>query len=166
MKVGVQRIRGPLLASATLTFFAYALWTAHTPGEPRTVKDFLFVIGLFGVPFLVFVYSLLSLSGPTEIVSLSKSSAWTGRQGIATKGAVLGAVSASLLLLMLPFWDALIVHEGWGATWVITGIITAAAATLCGIVGVSKLRGPAIVSAVLLPFWLFAAGLLVKATLD
>ena len=165
MIVFMQRSRGPLLGAATVVFLAYALWAAHTPGEPRTVRDFLFVIQLFGVPFLVFAYALWSLMDSTGMVS-GQDSVNAKRARIALTGAVLGAASAALLLLILPFWDALLNHKRLGELWVITGLFMTTAAILCGILGTSRLRRPAIVSVFLLPFWIFAAGLLVKATMD
>ena len=150
---------------ATLAFLGYAVWTAHTPGQPRTLQDFLFIVGVFGVPFLVLAYGLWSLNGSTELATTGYAGE-SKRGRIALAGAVLSTASAALLLLMLPFWDSLIERERLGTLWVITGMLTAAIATLCGIIGSSKLRRPAVISVFLLPFWLFAAGLLVKGVMD
>jgi len=161
----VQRLRGPLLALGIFAFLAYSAWSAHTPGEPRTMRDFLFFVALFGGPFLVLAYVLWSLSGLTELATAWGSCA--SRKGrIALIGAILGAGSAALLLLIGPFWSRLIEHEGLGALWAITGMLLAVAATLCGIIGSTKLRRSALVSVFLLPFWIFAAGLLVKGAMD
>src|SRR5215470_12501338 len=167
MNVFVQWPRGPLLGIATVVFLAYALWAAHTPGEPRTVRDFLFLIQLLGVPFLVFAYALWSLMDSTKMAKGRDSVSLDAKRArIALAGAVVGAASAALLLLILPFWDALLKHESLGELWVITGLLMATAAVLCGIIGKSQLRRPAIASVFLLPFWVFAAALLVKATMD
>jgi len=165
MNLLVKRSRGTLLGVATVIFLACALGAAHTPGEPRTVRDFLFVIELFGVPFLVFAYALWSLMGPTEMASGQDRGKSRGPR-IAWAGAVLGATSAALLVLILPFWDVIVKHERLGALWLITGLLLTTAAILCGIIGTSRLRRPAILSVFLLPFWIFAGGLLVKATMD
>jgi hypothetical protein len=165
MNVFVHRFRGLLLGVATAVFLACVLWAAHTPGEPRTVRDFLFVIQLLGVPFLVFAYALWSLMGWTEAAT-RQDCGNAKRARIALAGAVLAVASAALLLLILPFWNALLKDERLGELWVITGLLMTTAAILCGIIGTSQLRRPAIVSFFLLPFWIFAAGLLLKATMD
>ncbi len=74
--------------------------------------------------------------------------------------------SAAMLVLLLPLWSFAIEHEKFAAAWVGAGMLMAAAATVCGIAGASRLRWPALASALLLPFWLFMAGFLLKAILD
>ena len=162
----LQWSRGLLLGVATVVFLACALWVAHAPSEPRTVRDFLFVIELFGVPFLVFAYALWSLMDSAEMVTRQDDSGNAKGARIALAGAVLGTASAALLLLILPLWDALLKHERLEELWVITGLLMTTAAILCGIIGTSRLRRPAIVSVFLVPFWIFAAALLLKATMD
>lgn len=165
MSVFVRRFRGPLLGFATLIFLAYAVWGGHLPGEPPSMRDFLFILTLFGGPFLVFAYAFWSVSDWSGVAG-TRGDRESRRLRIALTGAVLGGSSAALLLLVAPFWDALVMHEGLAKIWILTGMLTAIAAAVCGIGGASKLRVPALVSVMLLPFWLFAAGLLVKAVMD
>lgn len=161
----VKRSRGPLLAGLTIVFLTFTLWAAHTPGEPRTLRDFIFVIELFGIPFLVFAYALWSLMGSAEIATRQDGDN-APRARIALTGAILGAASAALLLLIFPFWDVLVEREHLAELWIISGLLTTTAAILCGIIGSSQLRRSAILSIVLLPFWIFAAAFLAKAIMD
>ena len=164
MNPSVQSLRKPILILSGLLFLGYALWAAHTPGEPRTLKDFVFLLGLFGVPFVVFAYALWSLSGSTELAERSRSE--RRRSLIAFTGAILGVLSAALLLLLEPLWSSLVEHADLAIIWVISGMVLAGAATVCGIIGVSSLRRAALASVLLLPFWGCAAGLMVKAAMD
>lgn len=159
-----QRNRGRLLAIAFLIFLSYAAWSAHTPGQPRTVKDFLFILGIFAVPFGVFIYTISSfsnwraLAAPAHEVGL--------RTRLAIIGSVLGSASAALLLLSLTLWSTLVQHQVLEECWVVTGVVMAIAATFCGFLGVPKLRRPALLSVLLVPFWFVVAVFLVKAALD
>src|SRR5262249_28396450 len=115
--------------------------------------------------FLVFAYALWALSGSTERATTGHHEKF--RKGrIALIGAVLGAASGAGLLLLLPFWGSLIEHENLAKLCVLAWMLLAIAATLCGIIGASKLRRPAIVSALRLPFWILVAALLVKGMMD
>jgi Na+-translocating ferredoxin:NAD+ oxidoreductase RnfA subunit len=85
---------------------------------------------------------------------------------MALAGSILGAASALLLLLLLRFWEMVVQHESMAQFWVGAGILMALVGTGCGILGTPRLRIPAILSGLLLPFWGFAAALLLKAALD
>jgi len=165
LSVLVHRFRKPLLGVLSLTFLAYLLGAGRPPGASITIKDTLFLLALFGAPFGVFAYSLWSLTGCSELSVVSETIDLRRRK-IALWGTMLSVASAALLLLLLPFWSTLVEHTHFGTIWVILGMVFAAAATMCGIIGSSKLRRAAVSSALLLPFWIFAAGLLVKASMD
>lgn len=165
MNPSFRSFRKPALIVSTLVFLGYTLWAAHTPGESLTVKDFVFLLGLFGVPFLVFAYSVWLLSGGTELEETrSRNKARRSRVGLI--GAILALLSAALLLLLEPFWISLVEHPDIGAIWVVLGMVLAVVATVCGIVGSSRLRRAALASILLLPFWVTAGGLLIKAIMD
>jgi len=51
-------VRRVLFPIAFLIFLLYAACNAHTPGQPRTLKDFLFVLEVFAIPFVVFIYTV------------------------------------------------------------------------------------------------------------
>lgn len=163
MNVRLYKHRAWLFGFSALGFLIYTAWAAHAPGQPRTLNDFLFLVSVFGVPFLILTFSLWSLSGHNELTPANRGST---RVRVALTGSVFGASSAALLLLLQPFWDLFVEHERVTEIWVIVGMALAVAATICGVIGLSRLRRSAIASALLLPFWLFAAGLLLKAALD
>ncbi|HET9406576.1 MAG TPA: hypothetical protein VFO39_05025 [Candidatus Sulfotelmatobacter sp.] len=166
MNPSLRSFRKPALIVSTLVFLGYTLWAAHTPGESRTVKDFMFLLGLFGVPFLVFAYSLWLLSGGASELEETGSRNEARRSRVGLIGAILALLSAALLLLLEPFWISLVEHPDIGAIWVVLGMVLAVVATVCGIVGSSRLRRAALASILLLPFWVTAGGLLIKAIMD
>jgi hypothetical protein len=95
----------------------------------------------------VFAYALWSLSSSTELAERSRSE--RRRSLIAFTGAILGVLSAALLLLLEPFWSSLVEHADLAIIWVISGMVLAGAATVCGIIGVSSLRRAALASVLL-----------------
>lgn len=149
--------RAALLAASAVAVVAFGIGQAHPPGDPPQVKDILFVLAVFGVPYLVFAF----------IVWTAR---WEWRPGarprLAMLGAAAGGASAAMLLLLLPLWSVLVGRDALAAGWVIGGVALGLAATVCGIGGAPKLRRPALASVLLLPFWFFAAVLLLKASLD
>ena len=159
-----QHNRARLVAIAFLIFLSYVAWNAHTPGQPRTLKDFLFVLGIFAVPFCVFMYAITSFSSwrdtaaPADEIGL--------RHRLAIIGSVLGSASAALLLLLLPFWTMAVEHQLLEDCWIITGAATAIGAVLCGIVGAPRWRRAALFSILLVPFWFVVTIFLVKAAMD
>jgi len=164
LNMGFRHNQRWLVATAILIFVVYAAWSAHTPGQPTTVKDFLFVLEVFGVPFAFFVYAV---SWWPYWRGLATGRLLSGsRPRIAVIGSVLGAVSAGLFLLFLPFWNIAVEHQALREYWVIAGALTTIAASLCGIVGAPTLRRPALFSVCLLPFWYFLVALLLKAAMD
>jgi hypothetical protein len=160
--LAVRRNRRWLLGFSIPLFLLYAALSAHTPGEPRTPKDFLFIVGVFAVPFALLVYPISLLLS----CSHSNSDGRKPRARIALLGSVFASVSAFLLLLLSPCWSIVVGHELLGECWVAVGSLMAAAATICGIVGESPLRRPAVLSSLLLPFWYFLATLLLKVAMD
>jgi hypothetical protein len=156
-----RRYRSPLVGVAAVVFFGYLVWSAHTPGEPRTVRDFLFLLALTGIPFLLLLYDVWSWISWEELAAQRSR-----RTRLALAGSMMGGASAAMLVLLLPIWEFAVQHEKLGASWVGTGMLMALAATVCGIAGASRLRWLALLSAILLPFWLFASALLLKALLD
>jgi len=147
-----------------LIFLVYAIWNAHTPGQPRTVKDFLFVLEVFAIPFVVFVYAVSFSSNWKGIAAAGREVGL--RHRIAILGSVLGSASAALLLLFLPLWSIAVDHPLLQDCWVVTGVAMAVVAAVCGMVGASKLRRPAMFSIALLPFWAVLAAFLLKAAMD
>ena len=125
------------------------------------MPDFLFLLALTGVPFLIFLYNLWSWITWSEVAAEDSR-----RSGLAIQGLALGGASAAMLILLLPLWSFVIEHEKVAVFWVGAGVLMAAAATVCGIAGAPRLRRAALLSVILLPFWLFAAGLLLKAVMD
>jgi hypothetical protein len=77
----------------------------------------------------VFAYALWSLSSSTELAERSRSE--RRRSLIAFTGAILGVLSAALLLLLEPFWSSLVEHADLAIIWVISGMVLAGAATVC-----------------------------------
>ena len=161
MEIWLRRHRGLLVAALAVAFLGYLVWEAHTPGEARTMPDFLFLLALTGVPFLIFLYNLWSWITWSEVAAEDSR-----RSGLAIQGLALGGASAAMLILLLPLWSFVIEHEKVAVFWVGAGVLMAAAATVCGIAGAPRLRRAALLSVILLPFWLFAAGLLLKAVMD
>jgi len=153
-----------LLAIAVLIFLSYAAWNAHTPGQPRTVKDFFFILEIFAIPFGVLIYAITAFPN-WKAIALAGGDVGL-RHRIAMVGSALGSASAALLLLLLPLWSVAIEHQALAEYWVITGVVMATGAALCGIVGAPKLRRPAVVTVVLIPFWFLLAIFLLKAVLD
>ena len=146
---------------SALAFLAYLVWAAHTPGEPRTLRDFLFLLALSGIPFASLLYSVwwgMAWGEPADPDGRKRR--------LALAGLALGAASAAMLVLLLPLWAVAVEHSRWAACWIGSGMLMSAAAALCGLAGPARARRPALFSAVLLPFWLFSAGLLLKAALD
>lgn|SRR5262249_30796467 len=153
-----------LLPIGLLIFLSYAAWNARTPGQPRTVKDFLFILEIFAIPFVVLIYAITAFPNWKDI---SVAGAGMGlRHRVAIVGSALGIASAALLLLLLPFWSVAIEHQVLAEYWVIAGILLATGAAFCGIFGAPKLRRPAVVTVVLIPFWSVLAIFLLKAVLD
>jgi len=153
-----------LFPIAVLIFLLYAGWNAHTPGQPRTVKDFLFVLEVFAIPFGVFVYAVSSSFKWQGIAAVGDGVGL--RHRIAILGSVLGSASAALLLLFLPLWSIAVDHPLLQDCWLVAGVLMSVGAVLCGMVGAPKLRRPGLFSIALLPFWGVLATLLLKATMD
>jgi hypothetical protein len=160
-RVALRQYRVPVVVISGLAFLVFLIWEAHTPGEPRTMQDFLFLLGLSGVPFVLLLYNVWSWMTWGELAAEDSR-----RSRLALYGLAMGAASAVMLVLLLPLWEIAVQHERLAAYWVGSGMVMSAAGTVCGIAGSPGLRRPAILSVFLLPFWLFAAGLLLKAVLD
>ncbi len=159
--IALRQYRGLVVVASGVAFSVYLVWEAHTPGEPRTVQDFLFLLGLTGVPFALLLFNLWSW------MSWDGASAANRRRGrLALAGLAMGTASAAMLVLLLPLWEIGVEHERLAVCWVGSGMLMSAAGTVCGIAGSPGLRRPALLSVLLLPFWLFAAGVLLKAVLD
>lgn len=159
--MALRRHRGLIVVLAALVFLGYLIWEAHTPGEPRTMRDFLFLLAMTGVPFLLFLYHVWSWITWGELASEDSR-----RSRLAIHGSAMGGASAALLILLLPAWSFVVEHDKLAECWVGAGVLMAVAAAICGIVAAPKLRWPALSSVLLLPFWLFMAGYLVKAVMD
>ena len=159
--MALRQYRVLVVVMCGVAFLLYLVWEAHTPGEPRTMQDFLFLLGLSGVPFVLLVYNVWSWMTWGEPAAENSR-----RSRLALAGLTMGAASAAMLVLLLPLWEIVVQHDRLAACWVGSGMLMSAAGTVCGIVGSPGLRRPAILSVFLLPFWLFAAGLLLKAVLD
>ncbi len=153
--------RVPTMVISGVAFLVDLVWEAHTPGEPRTMRDFLLLLELSGVPFALFLYNVWSWMSVGGLAAEDNR-----RRGLALAGLAMRAAAAAMLVLLLPFWEIAVQHERFAACWVGSGMMMAVAGTVCGIAGSPALRRSAILSVLLLPFWVFAAGLLLKAVLD
>ncbi|HEV2495265.1 MAG TPA: hypothetical protein VG204_19580 [Terriglobia bacterium] len=159
--MALRQYRVSVVVISGVAFLVYLVWEAHTPGEPRTMRDFLFLLGLCGVPFALLLYIVWSW------MTWGKPAAEDSRRSrLALNGSAMGAASAAMLVLLLPLWEIVVQDERLAACWVGIGMLLSGAGTVCGLVGSPGRRRPAISSVFLLPFWLFAAGLLLKAVLD
>jgi hypothetical protein len=158
-----HRYRLAIVAISTLAFLILAFRAAQPPGEPARLKDFLFIFSLFTGPFLVLSYVVWS----TRWSEMSSGAAGDSPGNrMALLGAAAGTASSVLLLLLLPFWGFVVAHEPAGEFCVGAGAVLSVIAGVAGTFGSAKLRRPAIVSVLLLPFWLVVAVLLAKATMD
>src|SRR6266571_2729309 len=124
-KSWLRRHRRLLVAPLAVAFLGYLVWEAHTPGEARTISDFLFLLELTGVPFLIFLYDLWSWITWSEVAAEDSR-----RSGLAIQGLALGGASAAMLILLLPLWSFVIKHEKVAVFWVGAGVLMAAAATV------------------------------------
>lgn len=149
--------RAAIVAASGVAFAASVVAQAHAPGDPPQVRDVLFLLAVFGVPFLVFVFMVWTTR-------------WERTPGVRPRLALIGAVtgyaSAAMLLLLLPLWSVFVGRDRLAAGWVIGGLVLALVASICGMAGAPRLRRAALASVLLLPFWFFAAVLLLRAALD
>ena len=160
-QMAIRRYRVPVVVISGVVFPVYLVWEAHPPGEPRTMRDFLFLLALSGLPFVLLLYDVWSwMAWGAPAAEDSR------RNRFALYGLAMGSASAAMLVLLLPLWEIAVQHERLAECWVGSGAVMSAAGTVCGIIGSPGLRRPAVLSLFLLPFWLFAAGLLLKAVLD
>jgi len=60
LQMALRQYRVLVVVMCGVAFLVYLVWEAHTPGEPRTMQDFLFLLGLSGVPFVLLVYNVWS----------------------------------------------------------------------------------------------------------
>ena len=127
------------------------------------MKDASLYIAILGIPLAILSYSVWFMS---KWNALSVEASSVVRVRLAFAGALLVAVSAALLVVLVPLWSAAVEHTRLELAWVSTGVLMCIAAAGCGIFGAARLRRPATSSLLLLPVWLAVAGLLLKATLD
>ena len=91
---------------------------------------------------------------------------WQRDRLIALAAEFTGTIASGMCLPNLPLWAFLASHDSFGEFWFITGVLTSIVTILCALAGSPRLWRHAIASALLLPFWIVLAGLLVKATMD
>jgi hypothetical protein len=127
------------------------------------MKDASLYIAILGIPLTILGYSAWFMS-KWDALSVEASS--VVRVRLAFAGALLVAVSAALLVVLVPLWSVAVEHTRLELAWVSAGVLMCIAAAGCGIFGAARLRRPATSSLLLLPVWLAVAGLLLKATLD
>ena len=127
------------------------------------MKDVSLYIAILGIPLAILSYSVWFMS-KWDALSVEASS--VVRVRLAFAGALLVAVSAALLVVLVPLWSVAVEHTRLELAWVSAGVLMCIAAAGCGIFGAARLRRPATSSLLLLPVWLAVAGLLLQATLD
>lgn len=125
--------------------------------------DFLFVLAIYGIPFLVFAYMVWT-GRWSELTR--KKPRLTTRQMIAFGAEIAGALAAGMFLLNLPLWMLMASHESFGNAWHFAGLLTSIVALACALAGSPLLWRHAIASGLLLPFWIVNLGLFVKAMMD
>lgn len=152
-----------IIAVAAVVLAIYAIRDAQMSSGSFDPGDLLFVLAIYGVPFLVFAFMVWT-GRWSEL--RSSSAERTSRQKIAFVAEVMGAAASGMFLSTLPLWMLLASHESFAAPWVFTGVLAEIAAIGCALVGSPRLWGHAIAAALLLPFWVVDLGLLVKAVMD
>lgn len=163
IKLSNRHFRLPIVTAAALTFLIFSVRSVRLSGEPARWQGLLFVIGFFGFPLLVLVFIVWS-SGWKEITGETRELSFRNRMALTAEA--MGAASAALFVLLLPFWGVLVVHSSLAELWELAGVLTSLLAMACAMAGSPKRWRPAIASALLLPFWFAAAALFVKALMD
>jgi len=133
--MAIRRYRVPVVVISGVVFPVYLVWEAHPPGEPRTMRDFLFLLALSGLPFVLLLYDVWSwMAWGAPAAEDSR------RNRFALYGLAMGSASAAMLVLLLPLWEIAVQHEWLAECWVGSGAVMSAAGTVCGIIGSPGLR--------------------------
>jgi hypothetical protein len=128
-----------------------------------SMQDAFLYLAILGIPLAILGYAIWFIS---RWKRLSVGATNATRVRLALVGAVLGAISAALLVVLVPLWSVAVEHTRLQVAWVSAGVLMGLAAAVCGILGAARLRRPATSSLLLFPVWAAVAGLLLKATLD
>ena len=158
-----HRVRLAIIAAAAVLLVTYAIRDAQMASASFDPGDFLLVLAIYGIPFLVFVFMVWA--GRWSDLA-ARSAQRTMRQKIALAADVSGATAAVMFLLSLPLWMILATHERFGASWLLAGVLLSIVAVGCALAGSPLRWRHAIAAALLLPFWVVNVGLLAKAIMD
>ncbi|HEY2472169.1 MAG TPA: hypothetical protein VGI45_30560 [Terracidiphilus sp.] len=158
-----HRARLAIIAVAVIVLMIFAIRDARMGSVSFDPGDFLIVIGIYGVPFLVFAFTVWT--GRWSDLKGSLSSLTT-REKIALAAETSGVAASGMFVLNLPLWTLLASHESFGASWVMAGVLMSIVTIVCALAGSPRLWRHAIASALLLPFWVVDLGLLLKAMMD
>lgn len=158
-----HRLRLSILTVAATLLITFAVRDAGMASDSVNLDDLLFLIAIYAIPFLIFVFMVWT--GRWSNLRAG-STGLTMRDRIAVAAEISGAIASGMFLLNLPLWILLASHESIAAAWLMAGTVMSVLAVLCALSGSPRLWRHAIASALLLPFWVVLAGLLVKSMMD
>jgi hypothetical protein len=163
MSLAQHPVRLVIIGLAFAMLAGFAIRDSLMASDSIDPADLLFVVAVYGVPFLVFVFFVWTgrwgpLVGGAELR--------LARQRMASWSEVFGAISSGLFLLNLPLWSVLASHESLGGFWMLAGVLTSVTAVVCGGFGSPRQWRHVVLSALMLPCWVLLAGLLAKAARD
>jgi hypothetical protein len=152
-----------IVGCAALMIVVFGVRDAQLGSDTVRPDDLLFLLGIYTVPFLVFVFMVWSgrWSELKRIAAPLSKQVFIGFAADVTR-----VISPGMFLLTLPFWGALASHESLAGAWLLAGVLSSIVAIGCTIAGSPRRWVHAIVSIAMLPCWLFVAAFLAKAAMD